>query len=324
MLNPIQSHPTFDAAEIQRRLAAIKDQAEEYLVTLHTPTPEEQITLQAKLSYSPAEKERQEIIREVYKCTVKVKIKPTHFGGAAAVTKWHKNDSKRIYLHPLMLCNFNDFPEELRPNAKGQFAPNDDYFKRLKSWVIEKFNLKENQLPDLSHAMHFLLWYNSPNINLVKDFIIAHEVGHLHYRHGKYQWYGLVVIAITACIASTLCMTTPLIVAISATIVTFLVLRIAARCFPYLILNKKDDEKVADLTAIKLVKTIAGAEDYFTSVLTVQQHFHRPSPWHKKVRQFFTQPEVLFRLTHPTPKERLAYIKEAYASAKPLQIPIKA
>jgi len=318
MLNPIQSYTTFDTAEIQRRLAAIKDQAEDYLVTLHTPTPEEQSTLKAKLNHSPAEKERKEIIRDVYHCNIKVKINPVYNGGAAAVTKWYKNNSKKIYLHPLMLCNFSDFPKDLRPNAKGQLRPNEEYFKQLKSWIVEKFGLKENQLPDISRAMHFLLWYNSPILSSIKDFVIAHEVGHLHYRHIKPQWDRLLSVALTGCIGTVLVLTTPFILALLATIVSFLVSRIALRCFAYWIHKQKDNEKQADLTALKLVKTIDGAEVYFNSVQAVFENFHKPLPWHKKVRQLISQPEVFFRLTHPTPKERLVYIKKAQIDNVPL------
>jgi hypothetical protein len=305
---PVQ--PPFDAAEIKRRLDALKDKAEGYLVTLHTPTADEQKTLAEKLKDCATENERKEMTRAVYHCNIKVKINPTYNGGAAAITKWHKNNSKQIYLHPLMLCSFNDFPEDLRPDANGEFTPNEDYFKRLGLWVREKFNLKKNPQADLSQAMHFLLWYNSPNINHVKDFALAHEVGHLHHRHGSSLWNGVLFIALTACIGTILYMTTPLIVAILVTIVAFVVLRIAVRCFPYLVLNKRNDEKEADLTALKLVKTTAGAEDYFTAVQTVRQHFLKPLPWHKKVRQLISKPEVFFRLTHPEPNERIAYIKK--------------
>lgn len=312
MLDPIRSYPTFDTAEINQRLAAIKDQAEGYLVTLHTPTPEEQKTLAEKLKDCATENERKEITRAVYRCNIKVKIDPTFHGGAAAVTKWNKNNSKKIYLHPLMLCNFNDFPEDLRPKANGELTLNS---KRLDSWVIEKFNLKKNLQADLS-PMHFLLWYNSPNINLIKDFAIAHEVGHLHHRHGSSLWNGVLFITLTASIGIVLCMTAPLIVAILVTIVAFVVLRIAARCFPYLFLKKRDDEKEADLTALKLVKTTAGAEDYFTAIQTVRQHLSKPVPWHKKVLQLINKPEVFFRLTHPEPNERIAYIKAAHLGQK--------
>jgi len=329
MLNPIQAHPTFDAAEIQRRLDAIQDQSLEYLLTLKPPTEENQKKLEELMRHNP-EKDRKFYTMVVNRCFILPKIDVEFSNGFAAAAALPGKD-KHLFLHPFLLINPNDLPNDLQWNGLDD-SFNKDYVKRLMSWTCEKFNLTESQLGcranfgELFQIYHKYIWKNPDKIEHVKNFILAHEVGHLSQppHRNPSSWHFYVAIALTCCIAAILWVSTTPLSIIIGTIVTFQVSRFALKWFAYKFNGHKERELQADLAALKILKTVEGAEIVFDALHAQDEQEKKWGGWKLNVLIALFEPAAFINLTHPEPKERIAYLKEAQARANPLQIPMKA
>lgn len=319
---PVIEAKPFDADEIKRRVENFADQAMEYRMALHTPTESEKADLEQLLIDCPTERFRKDMTRSCYGCWVNVRVDPIYSGGFASVgpdvkaTNWIAARRRFINLHPLMLLKPNDIPKELQLSGLDDpLLREDDYYIKLLKWVCEKFNLEEKDFGELIEfrglfQTYLRFWKDPESITNVQNFALAHEVGHLHHKHTSYMLDFVLSIVLTCCVTAVLFFNTSLLLVIAGATTTYLVSSVALRCFN--LLYYRDDERVADLTALKLVKTTKGAELLFETIHKVQELIWKKIPWFQKIYLFAFYPEAFLHLSHPAPKDRIAYIKEAH------------
>jgi hypothetical protein len=320
--------PIFGAVEIKRRLDAIKEQAEDYLVSLHTPTHEENIRIKEDknhlmklLGKDLNKNDMKDIVKSAYGCRVSVKIDPSEEAAHADTS------INSIVLNPLFILKPSDFPSDLHPS---NWATDRDYIKKITKWISETFEIEEKKLSDLGNGLlnyYYIPWRKHPEqFHHSLNFAVAHEVGHLHYHHWNINWGMPLTIILTACLTALLWSQTSLIIALAGVIFIFKIMHIAVCCLQALYYQSR--ERDADLIAIKLLNSTEGAEIFMETCIKVENFIWEQLKWYEKLYNVVMNPKSTFHLEHGSPKARLAEIKKAHASAKPLQIqsaqPLKA
>jgi len=304
--------PVFGIWEIKRRLDAIKEQAEDYLVSLHTPTLKEKIKIEEDKKFLKEcfgkdleEKELKDIVKSAYGCRVQVEIDPNEQMATANTLR------NTITVNPLFILKPSDLPHDLQPTHWPIL--DSVYIDKLSKWISEKFEIDEKNLSNLITQINYfsLSWQEHPDrFHQMLDFAVAHEVGHLHYQHRTYNWGLPLAIVLTAVLTTLLWSQTSLIIALACVIFIFKIMLIAARCLHALYYRKH--EKAADLIAIKLLNRTEGAEILMETFRKVENFAWSRLNWPTKLFYALNHLQDILHLEHGSYKNRLETLKKAH------------
>lgn len=312
----------FGPWEIKSRLDTLKEQAEDYLVSLHKPTQVENTRIEKdkKLLMKAFgrdlnEKELKNIVRTAYGISVSVEIDPSQPLALA------NTSTNTIVLNPLCILKPSDFPSDLHP---ANWAADRLYIDKLIRWISEKFEIAEEKLNALEGIFnyYYLPWLEHPGeFHHSLNFAVAHEVGHLHYQHWEINWGMPLTIILTASLTALLWSQTSLIIALASVIFIFKIMQIAVCCLRAL--YYRSHEREADLLAIKVLNSTKGAEIFLETCMRVENFMWGKVKWYEKLYHVVMTPDRVFHLEHGSFKTRLAEIKRAHTlqiqSAQPLR-----
>jgi len=324
MSSPVTQTPPIggsflDSRELWRRQAKIKEQATTYYEKIHIPTDEQVKKLEEILKEdgecdhdSENYKTQRRFAHEV---NVHVFVNPVISGGFAAAA------DRMLFVHPLFMLSPKDFPKELQlTGPKDPLLCDKMHLEKMKKWIVEKFEkypeVNEKNLGNLREFQsilytHLKIWQNSEDLDQMRNFVIAHEVGHIFNKHDFFPspWQRRFTIAAGVCSAIGGALTSAIPVAIAATSIATEATYVGGKCLQ--ILRSRKMEKEADLTALRLTGTTKGAEVFFNTLHEAGRNLKKRLSWPRFLANTILNPVAFFDLGHPALLDRVAYLKAA-------------
>lgn len=243
---------------------------------------------------------------------------------AIFVEEW---DSHRIYYSYLLLLEPEDIPLKLRLECEDDPRINSDaYIKEFTDWFQEFLDFKKEHITpsdkDIIRRM-LRLTANPEEFKAAKKFILAHELGHLFYKHELEKKkcleegtiYRKVISAALSIFGTVACnhLTDSVIPSLLIGICLFKITEIALHNLESLRLSRKN-EKEADLFAIKHIGTI-GAIPFFQKRMqhTLAYRDSDKRSWYESIYLKIvvdSKGSDRFSIldTHPTDSQRIEYI----------------
>ncbi len=217
-------------------------------------------------------------------------------------------DKKTVFIDPLLLLQNSDLPKDLQVTGPEDPKIDTIYYRvALSFWIRRKFHDTEGYELNPNLFKYYLkLWKNPEMLNRVRKFILAHEFAHIHHNHTKWRWDFITTVGLTGMLFYC-CGVMPLDFAVGMSYTIFYLLFLVRRCFRYSLYT--NDEMKADLTAYKLTKDLKAAKKCFKIMDKIESIRWRQTPWYQKINQPLF-PEAIFPVSHPSPQERIAYLKE--------------
>jgi len=221
----------------------------------------------------------------------------------------------KIEIQPLLLLNPEDLPEELIVNGCDDPRLKDkEYLERFKDWIHENFPVKSTDLGLIASRLPFYaeLWKKPELLPGARDFIIAHEVGHIHEKTAPVLWQSFFALCVSCCVALAVWGYGSALLAIPAALAAF----VASLIIPeFLTLHHLGpQEKAPDLIAHRLVKSIEGAEHFYKTIDKVNKMRYEQLNCLQATALFLVSPATFFHISRPMAADRIAHLKEAGGS----------
>lgn len=218
---------------------------------------------------------------------------------------------KKIFIPLLFLLRPEEIPEQLLPTGPNDPILSDaSYYRVLKTWLQNTFDLEANQLKDLPKFLkpYLHLWKDPEMIERMNRFALAHEVSHIYHNHQTGNWDRYCALIITF-VVSMLFIEVPF---FSWFLLTYSVFTLSSLALSSIRqYSERQHEVQADQTALKITQDLPAAVALFSRLDAFSERQWEKIPLWQKVVITLSAPSYVLHLSHPSNRDRIRYLTES-------------